>query len=341
MSTIKTHKARRNFTVIDNDILRSKDLSFKATGLYAYLAMLPDGWECRLSHLAKCKLDGRDAVRAAISELEAIGCLVKKTERNNDGTFKTIGWDFYEEPKDDHPFSDYPKTDNPNSENPTLLNTNNAVSTYTPENTNHPVSTDASSTVLGHTSQTQPQDQKRDASQILVDAFMEKSARQPFTNAQRARNEIPAILQDLNAYAEHIGTDIAKTNLQIAIDQMIAEGDPPHCITGALIRAKRDGKAKTTNAPRAPQHRLSRPLPNHQPAPVWADNRVKLAFMSDWVNATPETTWAEIEPQLSSERRAFLLTNDPRHLGQWPIGAPPDPEFVPGVTGLKKTAHAA
>lgn len=131
MATIKTHKKRRNFTVVDNDVLRCSKLSFKATGLYAYLAMLPDGWEAHLSHLTKCKTDGRDGVRAAIAELEAIGCLIKKVERNANGTFKSVGWDFYEEPQpvSDFPNTVKPNTAQPNTENPTLLNTYKEVKT--------------------------------------------------------------------------------------------------------------------------------------------------------------------------------------------------------------------
>jgi hypothetical protein len=81
--------------------------------------------------------------------------------------------------------------------------------------------------------------------QILVDTFMQRSARQPYTNAQRGRGEIPAIQEDLNAFADLHGIDSAKTMIDKAIDEMIADGDPPHCISGALIFAKRNQKNKT------------------------------------------------------------------------------------------------
>jgi len=75
--------------------------------------------------------------------------------------------------------------------------------------------------------------------QNLVNTFMQRSARQPFTNAQRGRGEIPAIQEDLKAFADLHGIDSATNILNKAIDEMIAKGDPPHCISGALIFAKR------------------------------------------------------------------------------------------------------
>lgn len=79
-----------NFTVIDNAALRDCSLSFKATGLLAYLLSMPDEWTPRRDQLSEVKTDGVASIRAALAELTGAGYLVRKVERLPDGRTVTI-----------------------------------------------------------------------------------------------------------------------------------------------------------------------------------------------------------------------------------------------------------
>ena len=80
----------QNFTIIDNAALRDIRLSFKATGLLAYLLSMPDEWTPRRDQLAEVKTDGVASIRAALKELTEAGYLVRKVERLPDGRTVTV-----------------------------------------------------------------------------------------------------------------------------------------------------------------------------------------------------------------------------------------------------------
>lgn len=68
------------FTVIDNRVIRDHRLSFRARGLLIDLLSQRDGWETDSTRLAEHatgkkgdKREGRDAIRAALRELEELG----------------------------------------------------------------------------------------------------------------------------------------------------------------------------------------------------------------------------------------------------------------------------
>jgi hypothetical protein len=108
---------RKTFTTVDNRLLRDKSLSFKATGLLAFLLSLPDEWRPNSRHLAGIKTDGRDSVQAGLRELEAAGYLVRTRTRDSGGTFEwTI--EVYETPRPGFPATVKPATGEPATENP-------------------------------------------------------------------------------------------------------------------------------------------------------------------------------------------------------------------------------
>jgi len=89
----------------------------------------------------------------------------------------------------------------------------------------------------------------------LLSVFTKRSTRQPYTNTQRARNEISQINDDLDAFAQAVGIETAASLLDAAITEMIGEGDPPHCLSGALYRAqqnRRQTKRVKTGKPQTP-----------------------------------------------------------------------------------------
>lgn len=67
---------RQEFSVpISRSVLRDRRLSFGARGLFAFLWDLPENWQPRISHLCEMSPDGRDAIRARLRELEALGAV--------------------------------------------------------------------------------------------------------------------------------------------------------------------------------------------------------------------------------------------------------------------------
>lgn len=51
--TITNHKHFSNFTIIPNEILRDKNMTFAEKGLLSYLLSLPDNWDIRVSVIAE------------------------------------------------------------------------------------------------------------------------------------------------------------------------------------------------------------------------------------------------------------------------------------------------
>lgn len=99
MSVNRIHRKERNFTQIDNEVIRDKRLSYKARGVLMFALSHSDGFEATETWLIDSSdRDGREAVRSALKELEAKGYRVKRTFQTEKGHWKTeIDW--YEQPR--------------------------------------------------------------------------------------------------------------------------------------------------------------------------------------------------------------------------------------------------
>ena len=75
----------QNYTVISNYHLRDKSLSLRAKGLLSFMLSLPEDWDYTLSGLARISLEGKDAIRAAVVELEKAGYVTRSRVRNEKG----------------------------------------------------------------------------------------------------------------------------------------------------------------------------------------------------------------------------------------------------------------
>lgn len=109
------------FTALPNGSLRDGRLTFKARGLLAYLLSMPDGWQTNSERLAKVGPDGRDAIRAALRELEDAGYIIRRRHRTEHGTFTTtvvVHDEPVGEPVEKHGTTDKPTPDKPTPENP-------------------------------------------------------------------------------------------------------------------------------------------------------------------------------------------------------------------------------
>lgn len=87
---------RRNFTVLDNALIQNVALSFRARGLLAYLLSQPDGWESSADRLATLGVEGRDAMRRALREIELAGYLSRERRRLN-GRY-AVTWTLHDSP---------------------------------------------------------------------------------------------------------------------------------------------------------------------------------------------------------------------------------------------------
>ena len=90
---------RHRWVVIDQAVIRNPTLSYRARGILATLLSMPDHWEVNSEWLAMMGSEGRDAIRAALRELEAAGHMIRHKAQTADGRW-TSHWVVYEQPVD-------------------------------------------------------------------------------------------------------------------------------------------------------------------------------------------------------------------------------------------------
>ena len=95
MAIYKSNAADK-YTVIPNDSVRDKSLSFEATGLLCFLLSLPSDWAIHKSWLKAQKIGcGRDKLTRLISELEKAGHMRKEVSQLEDGKLNGFDWFVY------------------------------------------------------------------------------------------------------------------------------------------------------------------------------------------------------------------------------------------------------
>ena len=110
-----------NYTVMSNYHLRDKSLSLKAKGLLSQILSLPENWDYTLTGLAKINAEGKDAIRAAIVELERAGYVHRHQTTDKNGKFSTNEYIIREYPASVQPLLEEPSSAQPLSENPTTV----------------------------------------------------------------------------------------------------------------------------------------------------------------------------------------------------------------------------
>ena len=108
-----------NYTVMSNYHLRDKSLSLKAKGLLSQMLSLPEDWDYTLAGLARINAEGKDAIRAAVNELEKAGYVTRSRTRDEKGRLSGAEYIIREQPV----FSAEPALEEPVSGNPTLEET--------------------------------------------------------------------------------------------------------------------------------------------------------------------------------------------------------------------------
>lgn len=147
MPTIQVVKPSASFTMIPNVIIRNKEISMGAVGLYSYLASLPPGASTTLKRLADSHTDGLHAVRRFKDELVETGFL-KVEQENTGGTFGAAVWFLADKPgafpgQSELPLCDFPTSAKPSNGSPNIGKSNANI------NTNDQDKTSLDKTALG------------------------------------------------------------------------------------------------------------------------------------------------------------------------------------------------
>ena len=125
MAVFRIEKTR-DYTVMSNHHLKNKNLTLKAKGLMSLLLSLPDDWVHTLSGLSQISVEGVDAIRMAVHELEREGYVIRNRIRNEKGHLTEMEYVVYENPQKpvvaEAPASASPTLEEPMLENPTLEN---------------------------------------------------------------------------------------------------------------------------------------------------------------------------------------------------------------------------
>ncbi len=109
----------QNYTVMSNYHLRDKTISFKAKGLLSLMLSLPETWDYTLAGLARISLEGKDAIRAAVVELEKAGYIHRSQTTDKAGKFGSNEYIIREYPASHEPPPEGPSSAQPLPENPT------------------------------------------------------------------------------------------------------------------------------------------------------------------------------------------------------------------------------
>lgn len=94
MSIIRAPRPDSGFTLVENAVIRDSRLSWRARGILIGLLSHTEDWRTDSTQIAREGKEGREAVRAALRELEACGYLVRVKERAEGGRWVTNSYVF-------------------------------------------------------------------------------------------------------------------------------------------------------------------------------------------------------------------------------------------------------
>lgn len=96
MSNFK--KIQGNFVATSRQIAQDERLTWKARGVFLYLASMNDGWNFYVDEIAKHSPQGKRALQGGLKELEEYGYLVRTQRHKESGDFSTFDWELHFEP---------------------------------------------------------------------------------------------------------------------------------------------------------------------------------------------------------------------------------------------------
>lgn len=92
---IKIANKTENFTIVSNEVPRTKTMSARAKGVYFYLMTLPKDWKIHKEEIYSHFTEGRSALEVAWNELKSAGYIEKEILRENGKISGTL-WKVYE-----------------------------------------------------------------------------------------------------------------------------------------------------------------------------------------------------------------------------------------------------
>jgi len=98
MSIIHIKKRENPYAQIDKRCLEDSRLSWRSRGILAYLLSKPDDWQVSVKDIENRGTEGREAVQAAMKELERFGYAQLQSVRSDKGTMIGKQWIVTEEP---------------------------------------------------------------------------------------------------------------------------------------------------------------------------------------------------------------------------------------------------
>ena len=87
MSVFRVERTK-GYTSMSNHHLKNRELSLKAKGLLSLILSLPDDWSYTMKGLAQISLEGIDAIRQAIAELEKHRYVIRSRIRDEKGCLR-------------------------------------------------------------------------------------------------------------------------------------------------------------------------------------------------------------------------------------------------------------
>ena len=89
---------RDNYTKIDNQLLKDKELSLAAKGLLITMLGLPDDWSYSTLGLASIVKESKNTIHRLLKELENKNYLIRNSIRDDKGRFIKYDYFIYELP---------------------------------------------------------------------------------------------------------------------------------------------------------------------------------------------------------------------------------------------------
>ena len=117
MGNILKHKIDKDFTVISNELMRTR-MSAKAKGLFLQIVSLPEGWNFSIAGLSKLLTDKEHSIKSGIDELVRAGFLVWERYREQDGRYTVTVTTMYPSSRQINGNQDNLHKDNPYGNNP-------------------------------------------------------------------------------------------------------------------------------------------------------------------------------------------------------------------------------
>lgn len=91
-------KINGNFVTTSAQVAQDKRLSWKARGIFLYLASMSDGWNFYVDEIAKHSPQGKRSLQSGLKELEEYGYLKRVRTHKPNGDLSSLKWELHYEP---------------------------------------------------------------------------------------------------------------------------------------------------------------------------------------------------------------------------------------------------